>query len=120
MLKPALIAGGAVILALGSGVGAGNERGEASFYGDGEKLNRLTFCGELFSPWKIAAAHPTLPCGAQVQVINLANDRSIIVTINDRGPHRRTGRVIDVTKRVAELLGFYRAGVAKVLVVPLR
>ena len=120
MLRSGIIAG-AVIFALGSGVGAQEtQRGEASFYGDGEPLNKLTACRELFSPWKIAAAHRTLPCGAQVQVINLANDRSIIVTINDRGPARRTGRVIDVTKRVAELLGFYRAGVARVLVVPLK
>ena len=120
MLKPALIAG-AVILALGSGVGAQEtQRGEASFYGDGEKLNRITACDELFSPWKWAAAHRTLPCGTKVQVINLANNRSIIVTINDWGPAPKTKRIIDVTVRVAEILGFYEAGVAKVLVVPLK
>ena len=117
MPRPLLAAIMLVALTLPAWAG---ERGEASYYGAGEKLNRITACGQMFSPWKIAAAHRTLPCGSRAQIINPANNRSIVVVINDRGPHRRTGRIIDVTVRVAELLGFVDQGVAEVLVVPLK
>ena len=107
---------GAALLALTVTAWAG-ERGEASWYDRG---NPVTACNVAFNPWRIAAAHRTLPCGSRAKIINLANDREIIVEIFDRGPARRTGRIIDVTVRVAEILGFKKAGVAKVLVVPLR
>src|SRR5258705_12436677 len=61
----------------------------------GQKLNREAFTG----------AHRTLPFGSKVKVTNKSNGRSVVVTINDRGPFMR-GRVIDVTPTAARLLGF--------------
>ena len=61
----------------------------------GQKLNREAF----------TAAHRTLPFGSKVKVTNKSNGRSVVVTINDRGPFVR-GRVIDVTPAAARVLGF--------------
>lgn len=70
---------------------------EASHYSD--KLNgRRTASGQVFSNKKYTAAHKTLKFGTKVKVTNLANNKSVIVTINDRGPHTR-GREIDLAKR---------------------
>ena len=70
---------------------------EASHYSD--KLNgRRTASGQVFSNKKYTAAHRTLKFGTKVKVTNLANKKSVIVTINDRGPHTR-GREIDLAKR---------------------
>jgi len=71
----------------------------------GQKLNREAF----------TAAHRTLPFGTKVKVTNNSNGRSVVVTINDRGPFVR-GRVIDVTPAAARALGF--SGVARVAVAP--
>lgn len=114
MLKPAIIAG-AIILVLGSGAVA-SERGIASWYSRG---NPVTACGMAFNPYRIAAAHKTLPCGSKVQIIVPETGKSIIVEIFDRGPFI-PGRIIDVTVEVARRLGFVDQGVAKVLVVPLK
>ena len=67
----------------------------------GQKLNREAF----------TAAHRTLPFGSKVKVTNKSNGRSVVVTINDRGPFVR-GRVIDVTPAAARVLGF--SGLAQV------
>lgn len=70
---------------------------EASHYSD--KLNgRRTASGQVFSNKKYTAAHKTLKFGTKVKVTNLANNKSVIVTINDRGPHTRK-REIDMAKR---------------------
>ncbi|MFY7987511.1 MAG: septal ring lytic transglycosylase RlpA family protein [Flavobacterium sp.] len=70
---------------------------EASHYSD--KLNgRRTASGQIFSNKKYTAAHKTLKFGTKVKVTNLANNKSVIVTINDRGPHTRK-REIDMAKR---------------------
>jgi rare lipoprotein A len=61
----------------------------------GQKLNREA----------LTAAHPTLPFGSEVKVTNKSNGRSVVVTINDRGPFVR-GRLIDVTPAAARVLGF--------------
>jgi len=63
----------------------------------------------------LTAAHRTLPLGSHVLVENLANGRSVVVRINDRGPVVK-GRIIDVSRAAAESLGMLRAGVAKVRV----
>ena len=63
----------------------------------------------------LSAAHPTLPLPSYVRVTNLTNHRSVVVRVNDRGPFAH-GRVIDVSKRTAEMLGFVRIGRAKVRV----
>ncbi len=66
----------------------------------------------------LTAAHRTLPFGSKVRVTNLHNNRSVVVTINDRGPFTG-GRVIDVSGHASDMLGFRAAGVAKVKVEPL-
>ena len=86
--------------------------GLASWYGD-DFHGRYTANGEIFDMTSISAAHPTLPLPSYVRVTNLANNRSIVVRVNDRGPYARD-RLIDVSVKTAELLGFYGHGIARV------
>ncbi len=88
--------------------------GLASWYGD-DFHGRETANGEVFDRESISAAHPTLPLPSYVRVTNLANGRSLIVRVNDRGPYHGN-RIIDVSKRAAHLLGFYDRGTATVRV----
>jgi rare lipoprotein A len=88
--------------------------GMASWYGD-DFHGRLTANGEVFDMNAITAAHPTLPIPSYVRVTNLANRKSIIVRINDRGPYHGN-RVIDLSHKTADLLGFRGNGVARVRV----
>ena len=88
--------------------------GLASWYGD-DFHGRLTANGEVFDMNAISAAHPTLPMPSYVRVTNLANKRSIIVRVNDRGPYHGD-RVIDLSHKTAYLLGFKGNGVARVRV----
>lgn len=88
--------------------------GVASFYGRAFH-GRKTANGEVFDMYALSAAHPTLPIPSYVRVTNLANDRSVVVRVNDRGPFAH-GRIIDVSQRAAEVLGFTRHGTAKVRV----
>jgi len=86
--------------------------GKASFYGD-EFIGNHTANGEIYVHNKMTAAHRLWPFHTQVKVTNLNNRRSVIVRINDRGPFIE-GRHLDVSKGVAEALGFVRAGVIDV------
>jgi rare lipoprotein A len=88
--------------------------GVASWYGSAFH-GRLTSNGEVFDQNAISAAHPTLPLPSYVRVTHLANRRSIVVRLNDRGPFH-DGRVIDLSARSAELLGFRGNGLARVRV----
>jgi rare lipoprotein A len=88
--------------------------GLASWYGD-DFHGRYTANGEVFDMNSISAAHPTLPLPSYVRVTNLANNRSIIVRVNDRGPYVG-GRLIDVSVKTAHLLGFHGNGVTRVKV----
>ncbi len=88
--------------------------GTASWYG-ADFHGRLTANGEVFDKHSIAAAHPTLPLPSYVRVTNLANSRSMVVRVNDRGPFHG-GRIIDVSRSVADALDFRRAGTAQVKV----
>ena len=88
------------------------ETGIASWYGD-EFHGKPTANGELFDMNELTAAHRTLQMPSLVRVTNLENGRSLIVRVNDRGPFKR-GRVMDLSKRAAELLGFKNKGMAKV------
>jgi rare lipoprotein A len=90
------------------------EEGLASWYGD-DFHGRLTANGEIFDMAAITAAHPTLPMPSYVRVTNLANRRSLIVRVNDRGPYHGN-RVIDLSHKAADLLGFRSNGVARVRV----
>jgi rare lipoprotein A len=88
--------------------------GLASWYGD-DFHGRYTANGEIFDMNSISAAHPTLPLPSYARVTNLANHKSIVVRVNDRGPYVGN-RVIDLSVKTAKLLGFYGNGVAKVKV----
>jgi rare lipoprotein A len=85
---------------------------KASYYSN--RFNgRVTAGKERFSNTALTAAHRELPLGSRVKLTNPANNRSVVVRINDRGPFV-TGRDISVTRRAARALGFTRAGVAEV------
>ena len=88
--------------------------GIASWYG--EKFHgRRTANGEIFDMNDLTAAHPTLPLPSKVRVTNLENGKQLELRVNDRGPFTR-GRIIDVSKHAAKLLGFQGKGTAKVRV----
>lgn len=86
--------------------------GAASWYGDAFH-GRLTANGEVYDMTHLTAAHPTMPLPSYARVTNLKNGSSVIVRVNDRGPFAN-GRVIDLSKRAAEMLDYTHAGVAKV------
>jgi rare lipoprotein A len=88
------------------------ETGMASWYGQ-ELAGRRTASGEVFDPAALTGAHPTLPLPSLVQVTNLETGAEVIVRINDRGPFTG-GRIIDLSQRAAQVLGFERAGEARV------
>ena len=86
--------------------------GNASWYGpefDGKK----TADGERFDAESLTAAHPSLPFGSMVRVVNPRNGKFEIVRINDRGPYQE-GREIDVSYRVARKIGLIHSGVNQV------
>lgn len=88
------------------------ETGIASWYGP-DFHGKRTANGERYDQNELTAAHRTLQMPSLVRVTNLDNGRSVVVRINDRGPFKH-GRVIDVSKRSAELLGFIGRGTARV------
>ena len=90
------------------------EEGLASWYGD-DFHGRLTANGEVFDMDSLSAAHPTLPMPCYARVTNLANGKSLIVRVNDRGPYHGN-RLIDVSNKAADLLDFKNNGVAHVRV----
>jgi len=83
-----------------------------SWYGE-ELEGQPTATGEIYDPSGATAAHPTLPLGSIVRVVNTRNHRSQVVRINDRGPYIG-GRDLDVSYEVAHTLGFDQRGLAKV------
>lgn len=99
-------------LALGSSGSAFRERGMASWYGKAFH-GRKTSSGDSFDMYALTAAHPTLPIPSYVRVTNLANGRSAVVRINDRGPHH-PGRIIDLSYAAAYKLGYAGQGSAQV------
>ncbi|MGY0778136.1 septal ring lytic transglycosylase RlpA family protein [Azospirillum argentinense] len=91
-----------------------SETGIASWYGPGFH-QKVTANGEVYDQNELTAAHKTLPMPSLVRVTNLDNGRSLVVRINDRGPYAN-GRIIDMSRRGAQLLGFEGTGTAKVRV----
>lgn len=88
------------------------ESGKASYYAD--KFNgRKTASGATFNQRKLTAAHKTLPFGTKIKVTNLANGKTVKVTVNDRGPFVE-GRIIDLSKKAAEKIKMVNAGVVQV------
>ena len=90
------------------------ETGVASWYGP-KFHGKRTANGEIFDMNDLTAAHGTLPLPSLVQVTNLENGRALKLRVNDRGPFAH-GRIIDVSRRGAQLLGFARNGTARVRV----
>lgn len=90
------------------------ETGIASWYGE-DFHGKLTANGERYNMDALTAAHRTLPLPTIVRVTNLENGKSLRLRVNDRGPYAR-GRIIDVSRRAADLLGFQRNGTARVRV----
>ncbi len=88
------------------------ETGIASWYGS-KFHGRKTANGERFDMNNLSAAHRTLPMPSIVRVTNLENGRALNLRVNDRGPFAR-GRIIDLSRRAAQLLGFEKQGTARV------
>jgi rare lipoprotein A len=88
------------------------QAGMASFYAN-RLHGRRTASGERYDKNAFTAAHRDLPFGTRVRVVNLKNNRSVEVRINDRGPHRK-GRIIDLSHAAARQLGMLKAGVVRV------
>ncbi len=90
------------------------QTGIASYYG--RKFHgRKTSSGETFNMWGMTAAHKTIPLNAKVRVTNLSNGKSVVVRINDHGPHAK-GRIIDLTRAAAAQIGMIEKGTARVKV----
>ena len=87
------------------------ETGMASYYGGGR-----TSSGEIAGPTGLTAAHRTLPFGTNVLVTNVANGKTVIVRITDRGPYGR-GRIIDISRTAARQLDMIDIGTTMVSVV---
>lgn len=103
----------AALLILAAPATAETWSGKASYYGLKGRTANGGHVGGL------TAAHRTLPFGSRARVTNLGNNRSVVVTINDRGPFTG-GRIIDVSMGAADALGFRKAGVATVRVEAMR
>lgn len=93
---------------------AQTEFGEASYYGT-YFHGRPTASGEKYNQFALTAAHKTLPLGTVVKVTNAQNNKSVYVKVNDRGPYVK-GRIIDLSTKAAELLGYRNKGTAYVKV----
>ena len=104
MLRPAL----AAVVLLWAGTTFADT---ATWY---QCCNPVTACGVRFNPDSMGAAHRTLPCGSRVKVTDLHSDRSVIVTIRDRGPF--SGATIDLYRGAAASLGIIRRGKARVTI----
>lgn len=91
------------------------EEGMASWYGGNDDgfAGRPTASGELFDPDQFTCAHRTLPLGSFVEVENLDNHRRTVLRVNDRGPFIK-GRILDLSKRGAQELGFLDSGTSRV------
>jgi rare lipoprotein A len=91
-----------------------DKTGMSSWYGS-EFHGKKTANGDTFDKNALTAAHNTLPMPSMVRVTNLENNKTVILMVNDRGPFSKS-RVIDVSQRAAEILGFKNKGIAKVRV----
>ena len=90
--------------------------GLASWYGGGEKLNKYTASGEVFDPDGLTCAIWEIPFGTYLQITNLGNGHSVLVKVNDRGPARRLGRLIDLTRRAFSEIAPLKEGPIRVRV----
>lgn len=104
----------AVALLVGAfvgGIGALRAHNLASYYSEPQRVA----CGGRFDPYAMTAAHPSLPCGTTVRVTSLRDGKSVLVTINDRGPYV-PGRIIDLSYAAAKRLDMIGAGLIPVMI----
>lgn len=101
-----------------SGYSQGTETGLASFYSDAFE-GKKTASGEIYKSSKMTAAHRNLPFGTRVKVTNLSNNKSVTVTVNDRGPFVKD-RILDLSKAAAVKLDYIDQGVTKVKIEPIK
>jgi rare lipoprotein A len=111
--KPKFAANSAFKPALNNQI-VGVMSGMASWYGPGFDGNQSA-SGEIFNANALTAAHPSLPFGTLVRVVNMDNGQSVVVRINDRGPYAE-GRIIDMSAGAADMIGLIASGVAPVRV----
>jgi rare lipoprotein A len=97
-----------------TGVGT-PETGIAIFYNDAMQ-GKAVASGEKYDKDALTAAHRTLPLGTMVKVTNLKNNKSVVVKVNDRGPHGSNKRIIDLSRRAAQELDMIQDGKAQVRV----
>lgn len=90
------------------------QTGMASWYGSAHH-GKKTASGERFNMYGLTAAHRKLPLGTMVKVTNVANGKSVVVKVNDRGPFHGN-RVLDLSKGAADKLGVVKSGTAKVTI----
>lgn len=95
---------------------AGTQDGIASTYSY-KFLGHRTASGAVLDRYSLTAAHPRLPFGTRLMVYNKRNGRSIIVTVNDRGPHHR-GRIIDLSPAAAAMIGLHGLAPVEIRVLP--
>ena len=98
--------------------GAFTQQGLGSYYAD-KFAGRATTSGAIYRPNEMTAAHNTLPFGTLIRVTNTRNNRSVDVTVTDRGPHTK-GYIVDVSRRAAVQLDIIEAGVVPVVVTVIR
>jgi rare lipoprotein A len=92
---------------------SGPAEGICVYYND-QFQGHILASGEKYDKDALAAAHKTIPFGTMVKVTNLKNNKSIVVRINDRGPHGSKTKIIEVTSRAAGELDMIKDGKAKV------
>jgi peptidoglycan lytic transglycosylase len=90
------------------------QRGRVSHYGNGF-AGKPTASGDIFDPERLTMAHRTLPFGTLVRVTNLANQQSVEVVVNDRGPFV-TGRIADLSAAAARRIGMVADGVVNAVI----
>jgi len=110
-MRANIVAMGVIGVLLLPGLAQAEQVGHASWYA----LHSRTASGEMMNPSEMTAAHRSLPFGTKVLVENLTNGRSVVVRINDRGPFVG-GRIIDISKAAASVLGMLGSGTARVKV----
>jgi len=104
-----------VAFSLALGAAAMAESGRASWYQSGTR----TASGERFHPNGISCAHRRHAFGTELRVTNLANGKSVVCRVNDRGPYIR-GRIVDLSKGAARVIGMVRRGVVRVSIEVMR
>ena len=112
MLKTILQSLVFTILCFSSTLAIAAEEGIASYYSDVFQ-GKKTASGEPYDKNKLTAAHKTLAFGTKVKITDLKNNKSVIVTITDRGPHSKK-RMVDLSYAAAEEIGLVKAGLSKV------